>query len=75
MTPMQAIQSATIVPARVMRLDKEVGTVEVGKRADIVIIDGDPLRSISDIRKVRSVVTAGRMYDAKTLWRQLGISP
>ena len=75
MTPMQAIQSATIVPARAMRLDKEVGTVEVGKRADIVVIDGDPLRSISDIRKVRSVVTAGRMYDANTLWRQLGISP
>ena len=73
MTPMEAIQSATIVPARAMRLDREVGTVEVGKRADIVIIDGDPLRSIGDIRKVRSVVTAGRMYDANTLWRQLGV--
>jgi len=70
MTPMEAIQSATIVPARAMRLDKELGTVEAGKRADIVVIDGDPLRSIRDIRKVRSVITGGRMYDVNALWHQ-----
>lgn len=40
MTPMEAIQSATIVPARAMRLDKELGTIEAGKRADIIVIDG-----------------------------------
>ncbi len=75
MTPMEAIQSATIVPARAMRLDKEVGTIETGKRADIVVIDGDPIRSIRDIRKVRSVITAGRMYDVNALWRQMGVVP
>lgn len=73
MTPMEAIRSATIVPARAMRLDKELGTIEAGKRADIVVIDGDPLRSIRNIRNVRSVITAGRMYDVNTLWRQTGI--
>lgn len=75
MTPMEAIQSATIVPARAMRLEKELGTIEAGKRADLVIVDGDPLRSIRDIRKVRSVVKGGRMYDVESLWRQIGVSP
>ena len=40
-TPLEAIQSATIVPARVMRLDKELGTVEVGKPEDLILLDGN----------------------------------
>ena len=75
MTPMEAIQSATIVPARVMRLDRELGTIAVGKRADMVVIDGDPLRSIREIRNVRAVITGGRMYDARSLWRRIGVAP
>lgn len=75
MTPMEAIQSATIVPARVMRLDRELGTIAVGKRADMVVIDGDPLRSIREIRNVRAVITGGRMYGARSLWRRIGVPP
>src|SRR5262249_36158657 len=41
-TPMEAIQAATSVPARVMKLDREVGTIEAGKRADMIVVDGDP---------------------------------
>ncbi|MGB7923654.1 MAG: amidohydrolase family protein [Pyrinomonadaceae bacterium] len=74
-TPMEAIQSATIVPARIMKLEKEVGTIEVGKRADLIILDGNPLESISNIRKVRSVVTRGRLYDCARLWQSVGFSP
>ncbi len=75
MTPMEAIQSATIVAARVMRLDRELGTIAVGKRADLVVIDGDPLRSIREMRNVRAVITGGRMYDSRSLWRRIGVAP
>ncbi len=74
MSPMAAIQSATIVSARVMKLDGELGSVEVGKRADLVLVDGNPLENISDIRRVVSVVKDGRMYDSKKLGRTVGFN-
>ena len=73
-TPMEAIQSATIVPARVMGLDKELGTVEAGKRADLIIVDGNPLESIHNIRKVEFVITNGTMYNSAELWRSVGFA-
>ena len=72
---MEAIQAATIVPARLMKLDAEVGTVQAGKRADLIMIDGDPLASISELRKTRFVVTGGRMYDSSQLWKSVGFRP
>jgi len=74
-TPMEAIQAATIVPARVMGLDKELGTVEAGKRADIIVVDGNPLESIHNIRKVEFVITNGTMYNCAELWRSVGFKP
>jgi imidazolonepropionase-like amidohydrolase len=74
-TPMEAIQAATIVPARVMGLDKELGTVESGKRADVIILDGNPLDSIHNIRKVEFVITNGVMYNCAELWRSVGFQP
>jgi imidazolonepropionase-like amidohydrolase len=74
-TPMEAIQAATIVPARVMGLDKEIGTVESGKRADVIILDGNPLESIRNIRKVEFVITNGIMYNCAELWRSVGFQP
>ena len=74
-TPMEALQAATIVPARVMKLDREVGTIERGKRADLILLDANPLESISNIRKVRAVVTGGRMYDCAQLWQSVGFRP
>jgi imidazolonepropionase-like amidohydrolase len=74
-TPMEAIQSATIVPARVMGLDKELGTVEIGKRADLIIVDANPLESIHNIRKVEFVITNGVMYNCAELWRSVGFKP
>ena len=75
MTPLQAIQTATILPARAMKLDKELGTIEVGKRADLVVLDADPLAKISNVRLVRWVLANGRMNDAATLWRTAGFTP
>ena len=71
-TPLEALQAATLVPARVMHLDKELGTVETGKRADLVVLSADPLADISNIRRTSLVVTRGRAYDAPALWKLAG---
>src|SRR5258708_6470942 len=60
MTPLEAIQSATIVSARAMKLDNDSGSIEVGKRADLILIDGDPLTNITDLRNVVRVIANGR---------------
>jgi imidazolonepropionase-like amidohydrolase len=75
MTPMEAIQSATLVPARAMGLDRDSGTVEVGKRADLILVDGDPLQDITMLRRVTRVVADGRVFDATALWRSVGFRP
>jgi imidazolonepropionase-like amidohydrolase len=75
MTPLEAIQSATIVSARAMKLDAELGTIEAGKRADLILVDGNPAADIHDIRKIAQVVTAGRLYDCGKLWRSVGFQP
>lgn len=74
-TPMEAIQAATLVPARAMGMDGESGTVEAGKRADVIVVDGDPLQNISDIRKVDTVFAAGKMYKPAPLWKVVGFTP
>jgi imidazolonepropionase-like amidohydrolase len=74
-TPMEAIQAATIVPARAMKKDKELGTIEAGKRADFILVDGDPLADIHALRKIRIVVAQGKAYDPAKLWRSVGFAP
>jgi len=75
MTPLEAIQSATIVPARAMNLAGDSGTIEPGKRADVILVNGNPLEDISNIRKVARVVINGRMYDSAPLWKSVGFQP
>ncbi|MDQ2924628.1 MAG: amidohydrolase family protein [Acidobacteriota bacterium] len=74
MTPMQAIQSATIVSARAMRHDADSGTVTPGKRADLILVDGNPLANISDLRKVTTVITDGRLYSTRKLAATVGFT-
>jgi hypothetical protein len=74
-TPMEAIQAATIVPARIMKMDKELGTVEVGKAADLIIVDGNPLDNISNIRRITTVITGGRVFSSAELWKSVGFKP
>lgn len=75
LTPLAALQTATITPARVMKLENEVGTIEAGKRADIVILDGNPLENISNIRKVKLVVAQGRLFEASKLRETVDFKP
>jgi imidazolonepropionase-like amidohydrolase len=72
---MEAIQAATLTPAQVMKLEKEVGTIEPGKRADILILTGNPLENISNIRKIKFVVTQGRLFDCAELRKIVGFRP
>ena len=70
-TPLQALQAATIMPARTLGMDRDIGTLEPGKLADLVILNANPLENIRDTDKVRSVMLGGRLYDAATLNEQV----
>ena len=74
-TPMEAIQAATVVPARVMHLDAEVGTIAAGKRADLLVVEGNPLDHFSDLRRVWMTVAGGRRYEPAPLWQSVGFQP
>jgi len=75
LTPMQALQAATSVSARAMKLDAELGTIERGKRADLVVLNANPLDRIRNIRSVRWTITDGRVYDAPALWKSVRFQP
>src|SRR5260370_1150906 len=74
-TPTEALQAASIVPAKVMKLDKESGTMAASKRADFDILDANPLENIHNVRSVRSVVSNGVLYSSAPLWESVGFRP
>jgi imidazolonepropionase-like amidohydrolase len=59
MSPLQAIQSATVIAARLLRLDSEIGTLEAGQAADIIAVDGNPLKDIGTLERVSFVIKGG----------------
>jgi imidazolonepropionase-like amidohydrolase len=61
MTPMQAIQAGTKVNAELLNKDKEIGTVEVGKMADLIAVKGDPLKDLSELQRVKFVMIGGKI--------------
>src|SRR5262249_52425215 len=63
LSPLEAIRAATVVPAEVMGLSADVGTIEAGKRADLLVLDGDPSADIHNVRRGRWVVANGRMFE------------
>jgi len=72
LTPLEALQTATILPAKVMQLDKQSGSIKIGKRADLVILDADPLADIRNTRKVWKVIKEGQLYDPAVLHTMAG---
>jgi imidazolonepropionase-like amidohydrolase len=75
LTPMQVIQLATIGSARVMGMDREVGSIEAGKRADMILVGGNPLENFATLRQVVRVISNGRVFDPSDLWRSVGFKP
>lgn len=67
MTPMEALRTATINPARNFGFDKDLGSLEPGKLADLVVIDGNPLADIRQSDRIAQVMQNGRLYDAATM--------
>jgi imidazolonepropionase-like amidohydrolase len=74
-TPLEALQSATIVAARALGVEKESGSLEAGKRGDVLLLDADPLADIHNSRKVWRTVAAGAVYDPAPLWTSVGFKP
>ncbi len=62
MTPMSAIQAATVNAADLLGLGEELGTLEPGRRADIIAVDGDPLSDVTVLKEVDFVMRDGRVY-------------
>jgi imidazolonepropionase-like amidohydrolase len=62
LTPLEALRAATINPARVLGLAGSLGTIEVGKLADLVLLEANPLNHISNTQRIRAVVSDGRLY-------------
>ena len=59
LSPLAALQTATVNPARYLHIDATAGTVAAGKRADLVLLDANPLQDIANVRSVRAVIAAG----------------
>ena len=62
MTPLQALRSATIEPAKLLEADKDLGSLEVGKYADILAVPSDPTKDISALREIQLVMKGGTVY-------------
>ena len=67
MTNMEALRAATIDGARYLGLDADIGSLEKGKLADLIVLDRNPLENIRNSESISIVVLNGRVYDAKTL--------
>jgi imidazolonepropionase-like amidohydrolase len=67
LTPMETIVAATTSSARLLRRDKDLGSVQTGKLADMVLLDANPLQDIANTQRINAVVLNGRLMDRKTL--------
>ena len=73
--PVKALQNATWLAAKVLREQRELGSVKMGKLADLVLVEGDPSENISDVRRCRMVFKGGAVYDSAKLYEAIAIAP
>ena len=74
MTNLEAIRSATISGAQALGLDQDLGSIEKGKLADLIVLDHNPLENIRHTESIAMVMVNGRLYDARTM-NQIGNHP
>jgi hypothetical protein len=74
-SPPEVLRIATLGAARVARKDKELGSITPGKLADMVLVDGDPAKRISDVRRPTLVIKDGAFYEPAALYKALGVKP
>ena len=67
LTPYEALRTATVNPAKYLGREKELGTIEKGKLADLILLDADPLTDIRNTTKINAVIANGRLFDRKAL--------
>ena len=75
MSAMQVIESATRVNAQVLEMDKELGTVQAGKLADVIVVNGDPLKDLKALRSVGLVFLGGKLHRPEVLAQATGKVP
>jgi imidazolonepropionase-like amidohydrolase len=71
LTPVEALRSATLNPAKFLGLDKTLGTIEQGKIADLVLLDADPLEDVRNTQRINAVISNGQLFDRKALDKML----
>ncbi len=74
LTPAEALATATIIPARNVKADNRMGSIAVGKEADLILVDGDPEKNIGDLRHVDQVMSDGVLMDGNALRTAAGYS-
>lgn len=74
MTPLQSLRAATLSGAQYLGLDKDIGSLEAGKLADLIVLDRNPLENVRNTHSVRYTVVNGRVFDAATM-NEIGNHP
>ena len=69
----EVLKMATINSAKITGVSDSLGSIEVGKKADLILIDGNPVENISDIRRVEWTIKGGHLYFAEKLYNKMGI--
>jgi imidazolonepropionase-like amidohydrolase len=67
MTPVEALRAGTIVPARSLGMERDIGSLEAGKLADLIVLEADPSQDIRNSNRIAHVMLGGRLYDARTM--------
>jgi imidazolonepropionase-like amidohydrolase len=71
LSPLSVLQSATINPARFLGKEKELGTIEEGKLADLLLLEANPLENIKNTRRIAAVIVNGRYLPKESLQMML----
>jgi imidazolonepropionase-like amidohydrolase len=74
LTPLEALRAATLNPAIAFGRTAELGSIEPGKLADLVLLDGNPLERIENAQRIAAVIAGGRLYDRASIGHLMKLS-